>query len=83
MLGVSKTTEGYQFSLFSHHATSVTLRLFKPGAEDPFAEKHLEKSGDIWSAQVQNLPETFEYTYRCDGPYDIKKGIFLIRKWTS
>ena len=74
MLGVSKTAEGYQFSLFSHHATSVTLRLFKPGAEDPFAEKHLEKSGDIWSAQVKNLPETFEYTYRCDGPYDIKKG---------
>ncbi|NGX50264.1 MAG: hypothetical protein K1060chlam2_00105 [Chlamydiae bacterium] len=74
MFGVSKTAQGFHFALFSHNATSVTLRLFELGAEDPFRERPLEKSGDIWSVVEEGLPETFEYTYRCDGPYEPKKG---------
>lgn len=73
-LGVSTTPEGHSFSLFSHNATSVVLRLFHPGTKYPFLEMPMKKSEDIWSVTIQNLPETFEYTYRCDGPYDIKKG---------
>lgn len=74
MVGVSKTDQGYLFSLYSHSATSAILRLFEEGKEDPFLEKPLEKSGDMWSITLQDLPETFEYTYRCSGPYDPKKG---------
>ncbi|MGE0831957.1 MAG: glycogen-debranching protein [Simkaniaceae bacterium] len=74
MLGVSKTTQGLHFALYSHHATAVTVRLFHPGAIDPFLEKPLEKSGDIWATHLSDLPETFEYIYRCKGPYDPTKG---------
>jgi len=74
MLGVSKTDQGYHFSLFSHNATSVIVRLFKSGSKDPFMEQPLERSGDVWSTQIGDLPEVFEYTYRCDGPYDFERG---------
>jgi len=74
MLGVSTAPEGYSFSLFSHNATSVILRLFHSGEKHPFLEKPMKKLEDIWSIIIRDLPETFEYTYRCDGPYDLKRG---------
>jgi len=74
MLGVSKTDRGHHFSIFSHNATAVSVRLFRAGDRDPFIEKPLERSGDIWSTQIEGTPKTFEYTYRCDGPYDFGKG---------
>ena len=80
IFGVSTTTEGHHFSLFSHNATSITLRLFSPGADHPFLEKPMKRSGDLWSVTIGKLPETFEYTYRCDGPYDPKKGLLFNRE---
>lgn len=73
-LGSSPTESGVNFAVVSHHATQVTLRLFEDNGEDPFATFPLNRSGDTWHIEVENLPETFEYTFRCDGPYEPKKG---------
>jgi isoamylase len=75
--GVSKQKGGINFALFSNHAKGVTLRLFLPQKEDPFLEVPLKKSGKIWHILIKNLPEEIEYTYRCEGPYDFKKGLLF------
>lgn len=72
--GVTWSGQECSFTLFSDYATGVLLRLFAPGEDDPFLEAPLSRQGDIWSITLKNLPETFEYTYRCEGPYDPKEG---------
>ncbi|MCB1107958.1 MAG: glycogen-debranching protein [Chlamydiia bacterium] len=73
-LGVIQEGNETTFSLFSKHATGVELRLFKVDEKDPFQEVSLTKEGDMWKVTLPSLPETFEYTYRCDGPYNPKEG---------
>ncbi len=73
-LGITRSTKGMTFSLYSKHATGVLLRLFEVGGEEPIDEVKLKREGDIWRIVIENPPETFEYTYLCDGPYDPKKG---------
>lgn len=84
-LGVSKLNEGLNFSLFSEHASGVTLCLFTPGSQHSFLEipldPHQNRTGNIWHILVIGLPETpLEYGYRLQGPtedpklkYDPKK----------
>ena len=74
-LGATKKEKGVNFTLFSQHATHVTLCLFSPGSSRPFAEFSLEpdlnKTGWIWHVLVLGLPHThIEYGFRVDGPKD-------------
>jgi len=73
-MGVSQNGKETSFALFSKHATSVQLRLFELDKQNPFHEVDLTKVDDIWEITLENLPKTFEYTYRCDGPYEEAKG---------
>lgn len=73
-LGVTQSGRETLFALYAKHATGVMLLLFNVGGEDPIHEVPLEKEGDIWRITLENLPEAYEYTYRCDGPYEPKKG---------
>lgn len=72
------------FSLNSAHATSCTLVLFQKGAQKPFIEIKLPASfrtGDNFAITVLNLePETIEYGFRLDGPYDKAKGLLFDSK---
>ena len=67
-LGANKKENGINFALFSEHATSVTLSLFSPGGNQPFAELILDsqvnRTGHIWHILVEGLPEHTEYGYR-------------------
>ena len=74
MLGVSKTRQSFNFNLFSKNATEVQLRLFHKNAPTPFLEAPLKREENVWKVQLENLPDYFEYTYRCDGPYNPKEG---------
>lgn len=69
--GVSKHSDGMNFSLFSHRATKVGLCLFEPGVEAPFQEIVLDpqfhKTGAVWHVLVHELPAHFHYAYRVDG----------------
>ena len=73
-LGSSPTEKGVNFSVFSHHARQVFVRLYKPNTAKFFAEFPLNRSGDIWHLEVKNLRTVFEYTYRAEGPYEPKNG---------
>lgn len=76
--GPSKHDKGYNFALFSHHATSVTLCLFEP-KEDKIVAKFVlnsktQKTGTVWHIFVDNLPPDFTYAYFIEGPYDPLRG---------
>jgi len=70
--GTNFFDDGINFSIFSKHATSVTLCLFLKGFEFPVAEillnNELNKTGDVWHIFVHNLSKDHLYAYRIDGP---------------
>ncbi len=69
-LGASVQRGGINFSLFSKHATEVTLILFLP--ENPESETEIpldpriNKTGNIWHALIDNLEVGVHYGYRLD-----------------
>lgn len=76
--GATLVPGGVNFSIFSRHAKSCTLVLFKkhssePMAEIPFPEEF--RIGNVFSMVVFDLDyENLEYGYRMDGPFNPKEG---------
>ena len=56
-MGAILRRRGVNFAIFSKHATSCTLVLFQPGAEQPFVEFPLDprsnRTGQVWHAFVE------------------------------
>lgn len=80
-LGTTLRKTGVNFSLFSQHASKVTLLLFIPGAEHPFAELMFDpvanRTGWIWHMLIKDLPShEIEYAYRIDGSNEDPKNRF-------
>jgi glycogen debranching enzyme GlgX len=65
-LGVTPTQNGINFAIFST-SSSVSLLLFYPEAEDPFAvfnlDPSLHKTDDVWHIFIPNIAPPFEYVY--------------------
>lgn len=82
--GVSSEQDGINFSLFSQHATQVSLCLFKPEESTPFSEISLDpkinKTGDVWHIFIHELPKHYHYGYRIDGPYDPFQGHYFDKR---
>ena len=72
--GVSNLAGGVNFSVFSRHATALSLVLFRPGELDPALEVPLDpkinRTGDVWHICLQGLVPGFEYGYRVAGDND-------------
>jgi isoamylase len=78
-LGASPNGRGTQFSLFSRHATAVSLLLFdSPQGARPVKEieldPHLNRTGDLWHVQVDGVGAGACYLYRVDGPWQPEAG---------
>ncbi|MBW2108501.1 MAG: glycogen-debranching protein, partial [Deltaproteobacteria bacterium] len=77
-LGATVTEAGINFSVFSRHATGMTLVLFEKGKSAPFAEfaldPHVNRTGDIWHVRVTGTGAGLGYGFRADGPFDPKGG---------
>jgi isoamylase len=69
---------GVNFSIFSSHATSCTLVLFKKRQLEPFVEIPFPdefRIGNVFCMTVFDLEiENLEYGYRMDGPFNPKEG---------
>ncbi len=76
-LGLSFNQEMINFAVFSSHATSVVLGIFSGNNPKPEREIPLQKSGDIWHVAIKWLPIGMTYAFRCEGPYDEKKGLLF------
>ena len=71
--GATPVPGGINFSVYSNHATAMTLVLFRRGEPQPVAELPFPPSfrtGGVYAMTVFGLDaETCEYGYRADGPY--------------
>ncbi len=75
-LGATITPEGVNFSVFSRHATSLTLVLFEKENIESVAEIPLDpeinRTGDIWHIHLIGANSSLRYGYRAVGPFDPK-----------
>ncbi|MBQ7795195.1 MAG: glycogen debranching enzyme, partial [Lachnospiraceae bacterium] len=82
--GAMALSLGVNFTVQTHHGTSVELLLFHHGEDEPYAVLPFPESyriGDVYSMIVFNLNiEDFEYAYRVDGPYKPQKGLLFDKK---
>jgi glycogen operon protein len=64
------------FSVFSRHATSLSLVLFEKAKPRSIAEilfdPEINRTGDIWHILVLGMDPSLRYGYRVDGPFDPK-----------
>ena len=69
-LGATIERGGVNFSVFSEHATQVSLVLYRPGDAEPLAEFPLDprvnRTGNVWHAFVGGIDPGLEYGYRAD-----------------
>ena len=76
--GATPVLGGINFSVYSNHATTAILVLFKKDAPDPFAEIPFLQEfrlGNVVSMIVLDLDyEDIEYGFRIGGPFDPKAG---------
>ena len=76
--GATPVLGGINFSVYSNHATTATLVLFKKGAPDSFAEIPFLQEfrlGNVVSMIVLDLSyDDIEYGFRIGGPFDPKAG---------
>ena len=54
------------FALFSAHAQTVTLGIFKPGSIAPEYTFPLHQTDNHWHVAVSSLPKGLLYGYQCD-----------------
>uniref|UniRef100_A0A0D6R0S4 isoamylase n=1 Tax=Araucaria cunninghamii TaxID=56994 RepID=A0A0D6R0S4_ARACU len=80
-LGVSQVDNGINFSLFTKHATSVTLCLYLGASKGDSEVQEItldptkNKTGDRWHVCIENLPLSgVLYGYRVDGPQGWQEG---------
>ena len=78
-LGARLGVDGVRFAIFSRHATHVWLELFERAEDaEPMArislERHLHRTGDIWSVFVSGVGAGQLYAFRAEGPYNPKAG---------
>ncbi|HYA17951.1 MAG TPA: glycogen debranching protein GlgX [Bryobacteraceae bacterium] len=68
--GATVLRGGVNFSVFSRHATAVTLVLFYPGDAEPLVEfpfdPHMNRTGDVWHAFLQGLDPGIHYAFRME-----------------
>ena len=78
MNGAYVVPGGVSFTISSHGATSCTLLLFHPKANEPYARIPIPENyriGNTYSILVYGLKiEEFEYAYEIDGSYEPEKG---------
>jgi glycogen operon protein len=75
-LGATWSGAGTTFALFSEHATSVELCLFREASDAVDARRIPLRSGadGIWRVDVEGVGPGQLYGYRVDGPYAPERG---------
>jgi glycogen operon protein len=68
--GAAARRDGVNFSVFSRHATAITLVLLLPGEEEPVLELPLDprtnRTGEVWHVFVEGIDPGVEYGFRAD-----------------
>jgi isoamylase len=64
-LGASRSDDGVNFAFYSDASENVSLVLFTPGAQDPFARfplnPQVHRTNNVWHIKVKNINTSFDY----------------------
>lgn len=76
-LGLTLTCDGFNFAVFSRHATLITLVLFddagQPAEEIPLVpDQH--RTGDVWHVRLTGVRHGHSYALRAAGPWCPEQG---------
>ncbi|HXH38500.1 MAG TPA: glycogen debranching enzyme, partial [Thermoanaerobaculia bacterium] len=78
-LGASRKGHELNFSVFSRHATSISLVLFDLEGDEPLIELPLDaafhRTGDLWHIGVDGLPGDFRYGWRAGRDGDAQSAL--------
>ncbi len=78
--GATVLRGGINFSVFSKHATAVTLILFFPGESEPLVEfpfdPYLNRTGDVWHAFLLGLDPGIHYAFRMERAPNDKPQVY-------
>jgi isoamylase len=76
--GLHEARDGYNFAVFSRHATRVSLLLFADAAEQSFETIDLSsdahRTGDVWHVRLMGDICGKSYALRVEGPWDPDRG---------
>jgi isoamylase len=76
--GATPVQGGVNFAVYANRATAMTLVLFRPGVDEPFAELPFPDAyrvGGVYAMTVSGIdPGAIEYGYRADGPFAPEHG---------
>ena len=76
--GLHEVGDGYNFAVFSRHATRVSLLLFEGSAEQATETIDLSgdanRTGDVWHVRLNGDVRNKSYALRVDGPWDPDQG---------
>jgi glycogen operon protein len=77
-LGVTETCDGFNFAVFSRHASSISLELFDGMNDEPLAAIPLDplrnRTGDIWHIALSRDVKGKSYGLRVDGLWAPDEG---------
>lgn len=77
-LGMTETCEGFNFAVFSRHATRITLLLFDGMDDKPVVSVAFDpvrnRTGDIWHISVNGDLKGMSYGLRVEGPWAPQEG---------
>ncbi|MCY2933905.1 MAG: isoamylase [Planctomycetota bacterium] len=72
--GTNRTPHGVNFAVISRHSTDAWLVISSDcDRSDQLIlrlDPQINRTGDVWHVRVEELPETFCYAWRMDGPKD-------------
>ncbi len=79
VFGATLGCDGTSFTLFSRHATAVTLCLFdhpedRKAREEIVFDPERNRTGDVWHVLVPDAHAGQHYLYRVDGPFEPELG---------
>jgi isoamylase len=77
-LGLSQSDDGFNFAVFSRHATGIGLLIFDSRDEQSLEiialDPNSNRSGDIWHARLSSDLRSKSYALRVEGPWSPEHG---------
>jgi isoamylase/glycogen operon protein len=68
-LGLKKDLKGWNVAFYAGSSSQVELGLFESGSLEPGRLFPMQKLGEVWCLNLQNVPENTEYAFLSDGAW--------------
>jgi isoamylase len=76
--GLHEVYDGYNFAVFSRHATRISLLLFEGSSDRPIEtidlDSNVYRTGDVWHVHLNGAVRGKSYALRVDGPWNPEQG---------